>query len=94
MVYVAVRTPDIAIERVAFRVEAGGHDVPADKVRSRWERSHEILAALVPHLDALFVFDNTEERAELVARKVRGRVEILAPGRLPKIDEVLSSWSE
>jgi predicted ABC-type ATPase len=93
MVYIAVRTPDIAVERVAFRVQAGGHDVPVEKVRSRWVRSHEILGAFVPHLDSLFVFDNTEERADLVARKVKGRVEILAPGRLPKIDEVLSPWS-
>jgi hypothetical protein len=45
-------------------------------------------------LDSLFVFDNTEETADLVARKTNGRVEILAPGRLPKIDEVLSPWSK
>jgi predicted ABC-type ATPase len=94
MVYVAVRTPDIAVGRVAFRVQAGGHDVPTEKVRSRWVRSHEILGAFVPQLDSLFVFDNTEETADLVARKTNGRVEILAPGRLPKIDEVLSPWSK
>jgi predicted ABC-type ATPase len=94
MVYVAVRTPDVAVQRVAFRVQAGGHDVPVEKIRSRWVRSHEILGAFVPHLDSLFVFDNTEENAELVARKTKSRVEILAPGRLPKIDEVLSPGSK
>src|SRR5207248_1280215 len=93
MVYVAVRTADIAVQRVAFRVHAGGHDVPADKVRSRWSRSHEILGTFIPHLDSLFVFDNTQETAELVARKTNFRVEILLPGRLPKIDEVLTRWS-
>jgi predicted ABC-type ATPase len=89
MVYVAVRTADIAVERVAFREKFGGHGVPEDKVRSRWVRSHAVLNAFTPSLDSLFVFDNTEESAVLVARKVDGLVRILSPGRLPKVDEAL-----
>jgi predicted ABC-type ATPase len=90
MVYIAVRTPEVAIDRVALRVRSGGHDVPEDKIRDRWTRSHHILAEFAPELDSLFVIDNTEEAPVLVARKVDGRMDILSPGRLPIIDEVLA----
>lgn len=89
MVYVALATPDLAVARVALRKEAGGHDVPEHKIRERWRRSHAILAEFVPHLDTLFVLDNSSLTSELIARKTRGRVEILMPGRLPEIDRVL-----
>lgn len=89
MLYVAVASPDLAVARVALRTQAGGHDVPEHKIRERWQRSHAILAEFVPHLDTLFVLDNSLPRAELIARKTRGRVEILMPGRLPEIDRAL-----
>jgi hypothetical protein len=38
-VYVTVRSVELNIQRVALRVEEGGHDVPEDRVRSRRERS-------------------------------------------------------
>jgi predicted ABC-type ATPase len=50
MIYVAVRDVEIAVGRVNFRVSVGGHSVPEDKIRARWERSHEILPAFVPYL--------------------------------------------
>jgi predicted ABC-type ATPase len=34
-VYVALRKPELSVERVANRVRAGGHDVPTDKIRAR-----------------------------------------------------------
>jgi predicted ABC-type ATPase len=37
--YVWVRSADIAVERVAARVKAGGHHVPEQDVRRRWQRS-------------------------------------------------------
>ena len=89
MLYVAVASAEISVARVALRTQAGGHDVPEHKIRERWQRSHAILAEFVPHLDTLFVLDNSLPTAEFVARKIGDRVEILMPGRLPEIDRAL-----
>jgi predicted ABC-type ATPase len=39
MVYVGLATPQDAIRRVALRVAQQGHDVPTDRIVSRWARS-------------------------------------------------------
>ena len=39
LIYVTLASPELACARVARRVQAGGHDVPAEKVRTRWQRS-------------------------------------------------------
>lgn len=88
MIYVAVQTPEIAVERVALRVQAGGHDVPEEKIRARWERSHRRLAEIIPELDALFIFDNTAVPPVLVAQRVNG-VGWVVRGRLPTMDELV-----
>jgi predicted ABC-type ATPase len=47
---------------VRARVAAGGHDIPPDKIRERWEGSRRNIIDLMPHLTELRVFDNTAER--------------------------------
>lgn len=51
------------IERVKQRVAIGGHDIPEDKIRERWENSIINLIKLMPYLSALMVFDNSVEVA-------------------------------
>jgi len=36
LIFLSLNTPEEAIERVALRVEQGGHDVPADVIRRRF----------------------------------------------------------
>ena len=38
LVFVALPTVDLCIERVEVRVRQGGHAVPADRIRKRWQR--------------------------------------------------------
>jgi len=52
------------IERVKQRVTAGGHDIPENKIRERWENSILNLIKLMPRLSALKVFDNSVEVAK------------------------------
>lgn len=47
------------IERVAARVSAGGHDIPHDKIRARFDSARENLLDLLPHLATLHVYDNS-----------------------------------
>jgi predicted ABC-type ATPase len=60
---VFVLTADVAINvaRVRARVATGGHSVPEDKIRSRFERSLANLPELVALSDVTVVIDNTED---------------------------------
>jgi predicted ABC-type ATPase len=61
MRYVGLDSPERHIARVQLRVAAGGHDIPSDKIRERFETSRANLVRLVPRLTRLEVFDNSRE---------------------------------
>lgn len=81
IVYLWLDSPDIAIERVQRRVREGGHAVPDDVIRRRYERS---LFNFVNRYRALaddwYVYDNT------CAGNPRVR-EVLVTDRLPLPDD-------
>lgn len=58
--YVAVETTDIAIERVHSRVAKGGHGVSDQDIRRRYNQSFSNLKLLLPKIDWLVLYDNTE----------------------------------
>ena len=57
--YVLTADPSINIARVASRVSAGGHGVPADKIESRYYRALELVRELVPLCDVCHIYDNS-----------------------------------
>jgi predicted ABC-type ATPase len=59
--YVALASPGLHVARVRARVARGGHDIPEEKIRERYDRSREHLIGLLPHLTELRVFDNSAE---------------------------------
>jgi predicted ABC-type ATPase len=61
MLFVGLASAEHHLQRVAARVADGGHDIPADKIRARWESSRLNLIALLPHLAELTVWDNSAE---------------------------------
>lgn len=60
--YVATEDPRINTGRVANRVALGGHDVPADRIVSRYERSLAGLADAVEVADVARVWDNSDSQ--------------------------------
>ena len=58
-VFVLTSDPEINVFRVRCRVLDGGHDVPVDKIRSRYTKSLENIAELAALSDQCRVFDNT-----------------------------------
>ncbi|MEO1374450.1 MAG: zeta toxin family protein [Cyanobacteria bacterium J06635_10] len=68
LVFVATSDPDLNVNRVKQRSAEGGHDVPENKVRSRYQRSIELLPAAAEIASRTFVYDNTEaprQKAEI-----------------------------
>ncbi|MGH8086363.1 MAG: AAA family ATPase [Lysobacter sp.] len=62
--FVGLDSPERHLARVAARVMAGGHDIPADKIRARWNGARRNLIALLPRLHELRVYDNSHEQPE------------------------------
>lgn len=57
--FVAVDSPEIAIERVHKRVAKGGHGVSDEDIFRRYYQSFENLKKLLPIIDLTFLYDNT-----------------------------------
>jgi predicted ABC-type ATPase len=92
LVFIGLDSATVSKARVIERVAKGGHDVPDDKLRSRFPRSLTNLSKALETVDLAMLFDNSEvdqpfrhvatfERGELVA------VTELQPGWFAKIVE-------
>ena len=68
VVYLWLNDPEIAIRRVAARVEAGGHDVPPDVIRRRYFTGLEYFFNLyLPVCDKWMLVDNSEAEFRIIA---------------------------
>lgn len=61
MMFVGLASIEMHLRRVKLRVSAGGHDIPVERIRSRWDSSRRHLIELLPKLAQLQVFDNSAE---------------------------------
>lgn len=71
----AVMVPeDLAVSRVRTRVRSGGHSVPEEKIRGRYQRLWGLVAEAAGICDEAFFYDNTSARNpfRLVAELDRG----------------------
>jgi len=58
-IYVLTANPAVNVARVKTRVANGGHDVPREKIFSRYTRALSLLPQLIKVCDVLHVYDNT-----------------------------------
>ena len=62
--FIATDDPAINVARVKSRVHLGGHDVPKDKILSRYNRSLDLLLDAVRHTNRAYVFDNSRDGSD------------------------------
>ncbi|MCX6366837.1 MAG: zeta toxin family protein, partial [Armatimonadetes bacterium] len=67
MIFVTTRNPEINVERVAGRYLAGGHDVPVERIRSRYQRTMALLPRILEEANRWFVYDNSGAVPEPIA---------------------------
>ncbi len=60
-IYVLTADPNINIARVNARVALGGHGVPEEKIRIRYDKALALLPQVVDVCDILHIYDNTKE---------------------------------
>ena len=62
-IFIGTETPDINVERVRARAEAGtGHAVPEDSIRYRWKASQQNLVKTFHLMNHMKIIDNSEEK--------------------------------
>ena len=68
-VFVLTADPKINVERVNARVASGGHEVPKDKIISRYYSSISNIKKLIELCDILHVYDNSLDKPVRIIRK-------------------------
>lgn len=64
--FVGTHSVEINIERVRFRVEKGGHDVPEQDQRRRYPRTLLNMKRLLPQADLAVIFDNSTSKGHVL----------------------------
>ena len=82
-IYVALSSPRVSLIRVRNRVRMGGHDVPSEKLKGRWQRSLDNLPAFAALASNFWIFDNSDSdeliSPPLIATGGRGLLITLLP---------------
>ena len=60
--FIGLDSENTSIQRVAQRVTHGGHDVPDEKIRSRYQRTLSNLRRAIQILPTVAIFDNSDLR--------------------------------
>ncbi|MCI9595848.1 MAG: hypothetical protein HFE75_00845 [Firmicutes bacterium] len=84
-VYVLTCDPDINILRIKSRVADGGHDVPSEKVKSRYEKALKLLPKLLEVCDICHIYDNTD-KAFRIFKKRKGEIFLWESEYWSKVD--------
>lgn len=74
IIYVITNSPEINVERVKQRVLSGGHDVPEEKIRSRYHKSLENIKVAYTLADNFYLFDNSGTTPHLLIAKKEDQV--------------------
>jgi predicted ABC-type ATPase len=84
--FIGVTGPETSEQRVAMRVSQGGHDVPSEKLVSRFPRTMANLKAALSQLPYVFIFDNDDLRISF------RRVAVFEKGRLEWAAQQIPKW--
>lgn len=86
VMHVGVDSPNLSVARVKSRMEEGGHDVPEEKIRERYERSQPFIRKAVLRADRGMVFDNSQINTP------PQQMLIFSQGRLVQSAPLLPQW--
>ena len=68
LLFLALESADLAIERVEIRVSEGGHNIPTETIKRRYEMGLKNLFELyIPIVDKWMLVDNSSDNFEFVA---------------------------
>ena len=71
--YVLTADPDVNVTRVSVREKQGGHGVPEDKIRDRYQKALRLIPELISVCDILHIYDNTVEPTRIFKKRKQVR---------------------
>lgn len=75
LLFLALESVKLAIERVAIRVQEGGHGIPRDTIIRRYETGLKNLFKLyMPIVDKWILVDNSSEEFEFIAEGAKNEL--------------------
>ena len=92
LLFFCLETPEQAIQRVAQRVNNGGHGIPEDVIRRRFKRGIDNLVHLyLPICDSVTIWDNTKGEAQLIAKQTieNAQLDVLDQDMWNKLNDIL-----
>jgi len=69
VIYVVTSDYNINLKRIAERVNQGGHDVPPEKVISRYKKSMNLMFEVILNSNSAMVFDNSGDKPRIIFEK-------------------------
>lgn len=91
LIYVIVDSVDIQLERIRWRVQKGGHDVPEEKVRSRRANSLEQLSWFFWEADYAWIIDNSGAEPQIVV-EWKPESFTVSDSLMPELGAALFGW--
>ena len=88
-VFVLTASPALNVLRVQARTEQGGHDVPREKIVSRYDKSLDNIKELLQLCDILHVYDNTGAEPWRIFRKHKEEPYKIFPNEFWNEEDVL-----
>jgi predicted ABC-type ATPase len=79
VLHVVLVPEELAVERVRHRVLAGGHQVPEDKIRQRYQRLWDLVAAAAARADITTFYDNSTRRGPRIVARLDAGFETVSP---------------
>lgn len=85
LIFIGIADAGMSAERVAARVQAGGHDVPVEKIRARYSRTLDNLERAIARLPRVTMYDNSNfaDPYRLIAEFQGGSMVKKTKGRIP-----------
>lgn len=76
LVFVYLHSPELAIRRVERRVASGGHAIPIEVIRRRYEAGlRQLFDTYIPRVEEWTLIDNSAGQMELIASGGRDRTQ-------------------
>ena len=94
VVFVSTESSEINVERVRQRVADGGHDVPENKIVSRYERSMSLLPRVAEIADKIYIVDNSGKSPEIGAVLSQGQVIEKSETEIQWIEKTIATLDE
>lgn len=93
LVYIGLNGVELSVTRVAIRVACGGHDIPAEAIRRRYEKSIRNAARACHIADNIIIYDNSSDKGYYPLAQIRlGRLSWFSFRSSNWLNKLLSEW--